>query len=116
MDTRSRLGHWVNARLLAALTCPFLFQGMVVSAHETDNFYLPLDCELADTGQFLETVHTVALENAVATANASIERALTITDSVSREKSLATWHSAEALAQAFMDQFSAATVETEAAM
>ena len=45
-------------------------------AHETDNFYLSLHVELADIGDYLEAVHTLALEETVAEVNAEIERAL----------------------------------------
>ncbi len=75
-------------------------------AHETDNFWLPLDRELADLGGYLEAVHTRALEVAVARVNADIEKALTLRDATARTHRLRQLHDPRALANAFHEQFS----------
>ena len=51
------------------------------SANETDNFFLPLDPEFADLGDYLELVHTRAMEQGVQEVNSRIERALNSKDS-----------------------------------
>jgi len=75
-------------------------------AHETDNFCLPLDVELADLGNYLEAVHTRALEVAVARVNADIEKAITLRDEAARTNRLRRLHDPLALAKAFHEQFS----------
>lgn len=76
------------------------------SAHETDNFCLPLDRELADLGDYLEAVHTRALEVAVARVNAGIEKTSAVRDPNRRADRLREWHDPRALAREFHDQFS----------
>ncbi len=76
------------------------------TAHETDNFCLPLDIELADLGDFLEAVHTRALEASVARVNSGIESALGIRSDAAREARLQRLHDPLALANEFIDQFS----------
>jgi hypothetical protein len=84
-------------------------------AHETDNFYLPLHPDIADVGPFLEAVHTLTLEEAVAEVNAEIENALKIKDVAHRVKQLARLHEQGALARSFQGRFSAAAAETRVA-
>lgn len=75
-------------------------------AHETDNFCLPLDEELADLGDYLEAVHTRALETAVARVNADIEAAVALRNEAARTNRLRRLHDPRALVTAFLDQFS----------
>jgi hypothetical protein len=86
------------AFLLCLRTCP-------VGADETDNFYLPLDKELADLGPFLEAANTIALEEAVAEVNLRIEQALRIEDGSARARRLQELHDPLALANAFVRRF-----------
>jgi len=76
-----------------------------LSANETDNFYLPLDAEMADIGPFLETVHTMALEQTVAEVNARIEKALRSNDEDVRAASLQQLHDPLVLAKVFLRLF-----------
>ena len=55
-------------------------------AAETDNFYLPLDREFADLGDYLELLHTRAIEDAVAGVNNRIERVLQLKDPETRQE------------------------------
>jgi hypothetical protein len=97
----------VGARLSGWLLGTLLLVGMLAAhAHETDNFFLPLDVELADLGDYLEAVHTRALEVAVARVNADIEKALTLRDATARTHRLRQLHDPRALAKAFHEQFS----------
>jgi hypothetical protein len=79
---------------------------MVARSHETDNYSLPLDVELADLGDYLEAVHTRALEEAVAEVNARIERAARIGDESTRARKLARVQDPDALVAAFLGRFS----------
>jgi hypothetical protein len=83
-----------------------VFWGANAPAPETDNFYLPLDLEMADLGPYLEAVHTLALEKAVKTVNSRIETALGIKDAKLRAKLLERCRDPETLGAAFMNQFS----------
>lgn len=78
---------------------------LVVSAHETDNFSLPLDTELADLGPFLEMVHTIALQETLAEVNARLERAVRIKDEAARAKRLQQLHDPLVLVDVFMERF-----------
>ncbi|HEX5218847.1 MAG TPA: hypothetical protein VFZ59_04720 [Verrucomicrobiae bacterium] len=82
------------------------FRASLAPAPETDNFYLPLDTDMADLGPYLEAVHTLALEKAVNTLNSRIETALSIKDETLRAKLLERCHNPDTLAAAFIDQFS----------
>jgi hypothetical protein len=82
------------------------------SANETDNFSLPLDPEFADLGDYLELVHTRAVEQGVQDLNSRIERALKIKDAAKRDRQLAQWQTPDALAEAVAVQFGAAPMET----
>ncbi len=82
------------------------------SANETDNFFLPLDPEFADLGDYLELVHTRAMEQGVQEVNSRIERALNIKDAAKRARQLARWQTPDALAEAVAAQFGAAPAET----
>lgn len=81
-------------------------------ADETDNFYLPLDTEFADLGEFLEALHTRALEEGVRVVNSRIERALNHKDPAKRARALAKCHEPEALAEAMIVQFGNRVTET----
>ena len=85
--------------------CLLILGAFPSSAHETDNFNLPLNGELADLGVFLETVHTVVLEQAVAEANAGIEKALAIKSQTARAERLAKLHDPLTVAKAFIARF-----------
>jgi hypothetical protein len=82
------------------------------TADETDNFYLPLDTDFADVGDFLEAIHTKAIEKAVRVVNSRIERALNIKDPARRAKALADCHAPEPLAEAVIGQFGSRLTET----
>jgi hypothetical protein len=98
---RPRLCRFVLALLLGS----FALSASTGSAHETDNFYLPLDVELADLSDFFGTVHTWAIERAVAEVNAKIEQASSIKDSAARAKRLAQFHDPDAIASAVASRF-----------
>jgi hypothetical protein len=102
-------GNFYNIALRMArfgCICLLVFWAASVPAPETDNFYLPLDAEMADLGPYLEAVHTLALEKAVNTVNSRIEIALGIRDDELRAKLLQRCHDPDTLVAAFMDQFS----------
>lgn len=92
----------------AALLLGMLILGgpLVGRGHETDNFFLPLEVELADLGDYLEAVHTRALEIAVARVNADIEKAVRVRNDEARTNRLRRLHDPLALAKAFHEQFS----------
>ncbi len=96
--------------MVVLLTC--LALPLCAFADETDNFYLPLDPEFADVGDFLEALHTQAVEEAVRMVNSRIERALNIKDPAKRAKALAPWHAPEPLAEAVVGQFGSRITET----
>lgn len=82
------------------------------SADETDNFYLPLDPEFADLGDFLEAVHTRAIEQGVQEVNGRIERALDINNRTLQTRRLETLHAPEAVTQSVARQFGNPLTET----
>jgi len=110
---------WVASVELVLLLGSFLFFAIRVGAHETDNFYLPLDVEFADLGDFLGAVHTQVIEEAVMEVNAEIERSLATTDPAARSRRLERWHDpdkiAAAVARRFRDSFTE-TVRAERAL
>src|SRR6185369_16299192 len=110
---------WVASAELVLLLGSFLFFAIRVGAHETDNFYLPLDVEFADLGDFLGAVHTQVIEEAVMEVNAKIERSLATTDPAARSRRLERWHDpdkiAAAVARRFRDSFTE-TVRAERAL
>ena len=61
-----------------------ILEPSTTSAHETDNFSLPLDAELADLGPFLRQCILLPLQETVAEVNARIEKVILIKDSASR--------------------------------
>ena len=97
---------------LVLLLGSFSFCAFRAGAHETDNFYLPLDVELADLGDFLGAVHTRAIEEAVMEVNAEIERALAIKDPATRSRRLERFHDPDKIAAAVARQFRDAFTET----
>lgn len=97
---------------LALLWSSFSFSGFHADAHETDNFYLPLDVELADLGDFLGAVHTRVIEEAVMEVNGEIERALAVEDPVTRSQRLARWHDPDTITAAVARRFRDAFTET----
>ena len=112
MDARRLYWRWVHGLVLAVLVCPLSFRTSTALADETDNFYLPLDAALADLGDYLEAVHTLALEESVAELNAGIERALQIKDPATRSKRLAQWHNPDTLASTVAGRFGSTVAET----
>jgi hypothetical protein len=76
-----------------------------VAAGETDNFSLPLDIELADLGPYLETAHTIALEQTVAEVNARIEKAILSKDETVRAARLTPLHDPLVLSKTFLKLF-----------
>ena len=90
---------------LASLAFLLCLQPCAAGADETDNFYLPLDSELADLGPFLEAANTMALEEAAAEVNTGIEKALLIENEGVRARRLQELHDPLALANAFIKRF-----------
>jgi hypothetical protein len=80
-------------------------------APETDNFYLPPKPEFADFGDFLEAVHTRALEEGVRQVNSRIEGALNLKNAAARTKQLERYHWPDAVATAVADQFGTTMTE-----
>lgn len=111
MIMRSSRWRWFQILALACLVCPSSFPAFTASAHETDNFCLPLDAELADFGVLFEAAHTLALEEAAAEVNARLERALKIKNPVARASQLDRLHDPGTLVTAFMGRFSGAITE-----
>jgi hypothetical protein len=104
VDISGLIQGWRWCLAAAALALALLANGNA-SAHETDNFFLPLDSDLADIGPFLEMLHTVALEHAVSEANARIDKALRIKDAQERTVTLKRLHNPMTLLEAFIGQF-----------
>jgi len=102
-------GFW--SRTLARLTVWLLLGVLTVSARESDNFFLPLDSELADLGPYLEAAHTIALEKAVSELNADIERATRVKSETARVNRLRRLHDPETLARTVRKQFGQPIVE-----
>jgi hypothetical protein len=98
----------------AALTCILCLRPLPGLADETDNFRLPLDIEMADLGDYLEAVHTLALEEAVAKVNAEIEQALQIKDLEARSKRLARWHEPYTVTRVVARRFGITAMEVRA--
>jgi len=115
MDARKSPWRWVQSFVLAACACALSCGVTTALADETDNFCLPADAALADLGEFLEAVHTLALEETVKELNAGIEKALRIKSPAKRSKRLARWHEPEALARAFAGRFGATWAEARLA-
>jgi hypothetical protein len=67
---------------------------------------------MADLGEFLEAVHTLALEEVVVQMNAGIEQALQIKDPETRSQRLARWHDPERVAGAAARRFGLTVLET----
>jgi hypothetical protein len=99
------LARGVPVLLAGSLLFPSL------SARETDNFCLPLDAEMADLGDYLEAVHTIALEEVVAGLNARIERALRIKGEAARARRLEGLHDPQTLAKGFRKKFGNPMIE-----
>ena len=97
---------------LALILGLFSFGSFRAGAHETDNFFLPLDVELADLGDFFGAVHTRAIEEAVQEVNAEIERAIAVQDPAARAQRLEQWHDPDKIAAAVARRFGDAFTET----
>lgn len=82
-----------------------------IDAAETDNFSLPLDVEFADFGDFIEALHTRAIETSVGMVNNRIEKALNLKDPAAQRRELERWHSPEALAKVVAGRFGEAPLE-----
>ena len=80
-------------------------------AHETDNFFLPLDRPFADLGSYLDAVHTRAIVFAVDELNVKIDAARNIKDPAERARELDKLHDPSALADAVSSRFSDAYTE-----
>ena len=87
------------------LVLAFILSPIGASATETDNFFLPLEPQLADLGDFLEAMHTRAIEESVRQVNNRIEGALNLKDPAPRACRLASYHRPDALAEALASQF-----------
>lgn len=96
------LCHGLRCSGLALVSLALVFD---TRALETDNFYLPPDEEFADLGDFLEVLHTRAIEAGVEKVNSSIERALQLKEPAARQTALEKCHSAEAVVAAVAGQF-----------
>ena len=105
MKVRTFMQLLLQGSALAGLAGPLILGAFMAAANESDSFCLPLDAELADLGEFLETVHTIALEKTVAEVNARIEKALLIKDEAARAARLQRLHHPQALAKAFIEWF-----------
>jgi hypothetical protein len=114
MDKSKVYWPWFHRLVLAGLAASLAFGAFPALADETDNFRLPLDSEMADLGEFLEAVHTLALEEAVSEVNAGIEKALKIKDTESRSQRLAKWHEPDALARVVAGRFGVTAAEARA--
>jgi hypothetical protein len=112
MVKRNFHGGWMRFLGLALLVGSFSFCALRAGGHETDNFYLPLDAELADLGDFLGAVHTRVIEEAVMEVNAEIEQALAAGDPVTRRHRLEEWHDPDKIAAAVARRFRDAFTET----
>jgi hypothetical protein len=97
---------------LILLLSSISFCTLQACAHETDNFYLPLDAELADLSDFVAAVHTRAIEEAVMEINTEIERAIAMENAASRAKLLERCHDPEKVAAAVASRFGDAFTET----
>src|SRR3954452_2566302 len=97
-------------RLLGFALLIFLFS-IGAFASETDNFYLPLEPGFADLGDFLEAIHTRAVEEGVREINSRIEAAIKLKDSALRARQIAQWQRPEALAEAVSSRFGDAPPE-----
>jgi hypothetical protein len=101
--------RWMGLALLLGLVSA---EGPRAFAHETDNFCLPLDVEMADLGDYLCAVHTRAIEIAVKEVNVEIERALAQKNPARRARQLERCHDPDAIATAVARQFGAVLAET----
>jgi hypothetical protein len=99
-------------RLAAGFLLAYLALAFISSADETDNFYLPLDQDFADLGDFLEAIHTKAVEEAVRVVNNRIERALNLKEPATKDRALARCHAPHPLAEAVIEQFGSRLTET----
>ena len=105
------VGHRFYFLALVGLVGWLCFQPCSVPARETDNFYLPLDIDLADVGDFLEAVHTCVLEEVVKELNSRIERVLRLADPRERASRLDRLHDTATLADALIARFGYFLVE-----
>lgn len=103
---------WIRLLGLALPLGLFSFCTWQARAHETDNFYLPLEVELADLSDFVGAVHTRAIEEAVTEVNAEIERALALKEPAARARRLERWHEPDRIAAAVAKRFTDAFTET----
>lgn len=92
---------------LLALVCALgvMLPPAPAPASETDNYSLPLDAEMADLGDFLETLHTRAIEESVRRVNSRIEQALNLKDPARRDRALAECHAPDRIAKEIAARF-----------
>lgn len=105
LEVREGMRRFTLVCTVAGLAGSLLVWASPVSARETDNFYLPMDSDLADLGEFLEIVHTLALEKVVENLNARIERTLLIRDESDRTKRLQKLSQPKTIAAEFVKVF-----------
>jgi len=115
MDARQPAKPRMRGLSLALLLGGMWLAGNRASAHETDNFRLPLDGEMAELDDFLGAVHTWAIEEAVKEVNRSIERALAKKDPAARNRQLEACQKPDVLAAAVASKFGDAFTETHRA-
>jgi hypothetical protein len=94
------------AGLIGAVVCA---AGAPASAHETDQYTMPLSTPFADMGDWLDTVHFRAVDRAVRKLNEEVEAALAIEDPQQRAAALH-WarrpeNAADKVYQSFNDAF-----------
>lgn len=81
------------------------------SAHETDNFRLSQDTDLADLDDFLDALHTLAIEEAVDEMNARVESALATGNQAARTRLLNQAHNPYELGAAVVRRFGSRLTE-----
>ncbi len=117
---RSRTGRRAASRhasRLCALVVGAIVGAVFVSpeatAHESDQFTLPLNKPFADLGGYLDTVHCRAIEEAVTELNRKIERALEISDPLDRARELERLHRPVQLVSEVYNRFNDAFFEVQ---
>jgi len=100
-------------RLTLTLALTLIGAGAVehAQAHETDDFYLPLDREFADLASFFDAAHTRAIERTVDELNAQIASALAERDPAARARRLADLHDPERIVSGVHARFNDAFTE-----
>lgn len=101
-----------RSAVVAAAAVLALFPAIEASkAHETDQYTLPLDRRFADLGNYLDAVHTRAIEDSVQSINAQIRTALRDRNESRRAERLAALHEPRRLVKAVYGKFNDAFTE-----